>query len=108
MTDFQRRDFLKRATAGLTAVGVMLSPRERALAQFQDEKNRLERIASCSWPIRYIFKSRPRPARAAAPPPRSATPAETAQPQTPPRVVNGAGTTERMKATYGEITMLDF
>ncbi len=108
MTDFQRRDFLKTATAGLTAVGVMLSPRERALAQFQDEKNRLERIASCSWPIRYIFKSRPRPAGAAAPPPRSATPAETAQPQTPPRVVNGGWTTERMKATYGEITMLDF
>ncbi len=108
MTDFQRRDFLKTATAGLTAAGAMLSPRERALAQFQDEKNRLERIASCSWPIRYIFKQRPRPAGAAPPPPRPAAPAEPAPPQTPPRVVNGGWTTERMKATYGEITMLDF
>ena len=106
-----RRDFLKTATAGLTAAGVMLSPRERALAQFQDQKNRLERIASCSWPIRYIFKSRPRPAGATAPPPRPAAPAEPAPspaPPAPPRVVNGGWTTERMKATYGEITMLDF
>jgi sugar phosphate isomerase/epimerase len=103
-----RRDFLKTATAGLTAAGVMLSPRERALAQFQDEKNRLERIASCSWPIRSIFKQRPRAANAAAPPPRPAAPAEAAPAQAPPRVVNGGWTTERMKATYGEITMLDF
>jgi sugar phosphate isomerase/epimerase len=106
-----RRNFLKTAAAGLTAAGAMLSPRERALAQFQDEKNRLERIASCSWPIRYIFKSRPRPAGAT--PPAAARPAASApqgpsQPQTPPRVVNGGWTTERMKATYGEITMLDF
>ena len=105
-----RRNFLKTAAAGLTAAGAMLSPRERALAQFQDEKNRLERIASCSWPIRYIFKSRPRPA-GATPPAAARPPAPAAQgpsqPQTP-RVVNGGWTTERMKATYGEITMLDF
>jgi sugar phosphate isomerase/epimerase len=100
-----RRDFLKTATAGLSAAGIMLSPRERALAQFQDEKNRLERIASCSWPIRHIFKSRPRPANAAPPTP---PPQPAAQPQTAARVVNGGWTTERMKATYGEITMLDF
>ena len=113
-----RRDFLKSATAGLTAAGVMLTPRERALAQFQDEKNRLDRIASCSWPIRYIFKSRarggnpPPPAAAAATPPpqpASATPPPQAAAQAQsPRVVNGGWTTERMKATYGEITMLDF
>jgi sugar phosphate isomerase/epimerase len=103
-----RRDFLKTATAGLTAVGVMLTPRERALAQFQDEKNRLDRIASCSWPIRYIFKSRPRGGNAAppaTPPPQPATATQPAQGQ---RVVNGGWTTERMKSTYGEITMLDF
>jgi sugar phosphate isomerase/epimerase len=110
-----RRDFLKTATAGLSAAGIMLSPRERALAQFRDEKNRLDRIASCSWPIRYIFKSRPRPANAtppAAPPPQPAAPpsqpAAQPQPQAPARVVNGGWTTERMKAQYGEITMLDF
>ena len=110
-----RRDFLKTATAGLTAAGAMLTPRERALAQFQDEKNRLDRIASCSWPIRYIFKSRPRaanatpPAAPATPPsqPSPTAPQAAAQSQTQ-RVVNGGWTTERMKATYGEITMLDF
>jgi len=105
-----RRDFLKTATAGLTAAGVMLTPRERALAQFQDEKNRLDRIASCSWPIRYIFKSRPRGGNAAppaTPPPQPATATQPAQPQGQ-RVVNGGWTTERMKSTYGEITMLDF
>jgi sugar phosphate isomerase/epimerase len=104
-----RRDFLKTATAGLSAAGMMLSPRERALAQFQDDKNRLERIASCSWPIRYIFKNRQRPATAAAPAaPPAASAAAPPQTQTPPRVVNGGWTTEQMKAKYGEITMLDF
>ena len=53
-----RREFFKTATAGLTAAGLMLTPRERALAQAQEEKNRLDRIAACSYPIRYIFKSR--------------------------------------------------
>jgi sugar phosphate isomerase/epimerase len=90
------------------AAGVLHAPRARAPAQFQDEKNRLERIASCSWPIRYIFKSRPRPAGAPAPQPRPAAAPDAAQPQAPPRVVNGGWTTEKMKATYGEITMLDF
>jgi sugar phosphate isomerase/epimerase len=103
-----RRDFLRAAGGGLAAAGAMLSPREVALAQFQDEKNRLERIASCSWPIRYIFRQRPRPANAAPPASRPAAQAAAATPQTPPRVVNGGWTTERMKATYGEITMLDF
>lgn len=106
MSEIQRRDFLKTATAGLTAAGTLLTSRERALAQFQDEKNRLERIASCSWPIRSIFKQRPRAATAAATAARP--PAATANPPNPPRVVNGGWTTERMKATYGEITMLDF
>jgi len=115
-----RRDFLKSAAAGLTAAGAMLTPRERALAQFQDEKNRLDRIASCSWPIRYIFKSRPRGANAGppaarpeptAPPPQATAPPQPAAPaqaQTPPRVVNGGWSTEQMKAKYGELTMLDF
>jgi sugar phosphate isomerase/epimerase len=68
----------------------------------------LERLASCSWPIRYIFKQRPRPANAAPPASRPAPQTPAATPQAPPRVVNGGWTTERMKATYGEITMLDF
>ena len=47
------------------------------------EKEKLDRIASNSWPIRYIFKS------------HSSFLAEKAE-------------TERMKKKYGEITMLDF
>jgi hypothetical protein len=34
-----RRDFLKTATAGLTAAGVMLSPRVGAHPQMQVQKN---------------------------------------------------------------------
>jgi sugar phosphate isomerase/epimerase len=53
-----RREFFKTAGAGLTAASLMMTPRERALAQAQEEKNRLDRIAACSYPIRYIFKNR--------------------------------------------------
>ncbi len=125
MSPLDRRDFLKSAGAGLTAAGVMLTPRERALAQAQAEKNRLDRIAGCSYPIRYIFKSRAgggrgagagavrgaaapaQPAAASQPAAPAAEPA-TAQPQAPPRVTNGGWTTAQMKEKYGEITMLDF
>ncbi len=122
MSPLDRRDFLKSAGAGLTAAGVMLTPREQALAQAQAEKNRLDRIAACSYPIRYIFKSRPNTGRgggagapaqpvAGAGQPATAVAgaaAPTAQPSAPPRVTNGGWTTERMKERYGEITMLDF
>jgi sugar phosphate isomerase/epimerase len=132
MTPLDRRDFLKSAGAGLTAAGVMLTPRERALAQAQAqaqaEKNRLARIAGCSYPIRYIFKSRAgggrgagagagrggatpgQPAAAAGQPaaPAAEPAPPTAQPPAPPRVTNGGWTTAQMKEKYGEITMLDF
>ena len=108
----------------------MLTPRERALAQAQAEKNRLDRIAACSYPIRYIFKNRAGGARGAgggrgagtpaaagagqgvasaagAAPGADAAPAAAQQP-TPPRVTNGGWTTAQMKEKYGEITMLDF
>src|SRR4029453_873447 len=53
-----RREFFKTAAAGLTAATLVMTPREAARAQAQAEKNRLDRIAACSYPIRYIFKSR--------------------------------------------------
>jgi sugar phosphate isomerase/epimerase len=59
-----RRDFFKTAGAGLTAAGVMMTPRERAIAQSLIEKARFERIAGCTWPIRTIFKNRQNPNRA--------------------------------------------
>jgi sugar phosphate isomerase/epimerase len=130
MSPLDRRDFLKSAGAGLTAAGIMLTPRERALAQAEAEKNRLLRIAACSYPIRYIFKNRagggrgagggagrgagaaappaPGPDRAGAPataPAPGATPAAQLPPRSPS---NGGWTTAQMKEKYGEITMLDF
>jgi sugar phosphate isomerase/epimerase len=119
MTPLDRRDFLKSAGAGLTAASVMLTPRELALAQAEAERNRLNRIAACSYPIRSIFKSRPNTGRGAGAgrsgtaPVQPAAPAEPAtpspaQPAAPPRVTNGGWTTAQMKEKYGEITMLDF
>jgi sugar phosphate isomerase/epimerase len=129
MADLHRRDFLKTAGAGLTAAGVMLTPREQALAQAEAEKNRLNRIAACSYPIRYIFKNRAgggrgagagagRGAGAAAQPgpgpDRAGAPGAASQPtppaqQLPPRSpANGGWSPQQMKEKYGEITMLDF
>ena len=77
MTQVDRRTFLR--TAGVA--GAALSP-EQALPYPAGEQEKLDRIASNTWPIRYIFKSRTAFGRN----PRS----------------------EEMKKKYGEITMLDF
>jgi sugar phosphate isomerase/epimerase len=81
MNDVHRRDFLKTAGAGLTAAGLALAPGDRVDAQSWTEKDKLARIASCSWPIRYIFKT---------------------------RGGTGNATAQQLKEKYGEITMLDF
>lgn len=54
-----RRDFFKTTGAGLTLAGAF-APREVEAAAPWTEKEKLARIASCSWPIRSIFKTRPR------------------------------------------------
>ena len=100
------------------------------------EKNRLARIAACSYPIRYIFKSRagggrarsrggagagragqpgawPGSAAGRGADPAAARAGAAGQPapaqQLPPRSpVNGGWSTAQMKEKYGEITMLDF
>ena len=54
-----RRNFLRVAGAGLAVAGAVLTPAEQAAAQFKSEQDRLARIASCTWPIRSIFKTRP-------------------------------------------------
>jgi sugar phosphate isomerase/epimerase len=101
-----RREFFRTAGAGLTAAGVMLSPREQARAQAQAQKERLDRIASCTWPVRFIFKSRPysgagrgAAGRGTAPAPGAAPPVYRGHPGVIP---------QQMKEKYGEITMLDF
>jgi sugar phosphate isomerase/epimerase len=131
-----RREFFKTASAGITAAGLILTPRERAVAQALDEKGRFDRIAACSYPIRYIFKNRAGGGRGAGagagagrgragqpapgpdqPPARGADAAAAApaaaatapaQPQPPRSPVNGGWSVAQMKEKYGEITMLDF
>jgi sugar phosphate isomerase/epimerase len=122
--NMDRRNFFRVASAGLAVAGVTLTPAEQALAQFKTDKDRLARIASCTWPIRSIFKQRPFTGggrggggRAGAGPPAAgaqpAAPAagrgsEAAAPVVQRSPPNGGWTTEQMKAKYGEITMLDF
>ena len=74
-----RRGFLKSAGAGIAATG--LAFQTKAQAAPLTEKQKLDRIASNTWPIRSIFKSR-----------------------------TGFGGTrnQAIKEEYGEITMLDF
>jgi sugar phosphate isomerase/epimerase len=76
-----RRDFLKHTGAGIAAGGMALSP-AAAQPRPPSEKEKLDRIASNTWPIRYIFKSRTGFSRN----PKS----------------------QELKKKYGEITMLDF
>ena len=94
-----RREFLKTAGAGIAAAGAITTG-ESAAAQALAEKARVDRIASCTWPIRQLFKTRP-PAGAPGGAPASAPPA--AIPANRDRT-----TTAEMKQKYGEITMLDF
>jgi sugar phosphate isomerase/epimerase len=113
-----RRGFLKAAGAGASAAGALLaSPEAAAAAQAAQwtEKDKLARIASCSYPIRYIFKMRPNqgrgggPGTAAAPGASSNTaPAAAVPQQANARPANGGWTSAQMKEKYGEITMLDF
>jgi sugar phosphate isomerase/epimerase len=72
-----RRDFFK--TAG--AAGLAFAP-QGAVAAPLTEKEKLAKIASNSWPIRQLFKTR--------------------------AGGGGRGNTAEMKKKYGEITMLDF
>ncbi len=74
-----RRDFFKAAGAA----GLILNAAQQASALPLTEKDKLARIASNTWPMRYLFKSR--------------TSGRRPNPQA-----------DAMKKKYGEITMLDF
>jgi sugar phosphate isomerase/epimerase len=114
-----RRDFFRTAGAGLAAATVMRTPREQALAQNLAQKTRLERIASCTWPVRSLFRTRVtagRGGRGAAGrggpgAAQAGSPGNAAAPPTPIPAIpaNRDQTTgAQMKERYGEITMLDF
>jgi sugar phosphate isomerase/epimerase len=68
------------------------------------EKDKLARIASCSWPIRFIFKNRGGGGRGAA----AAGAGRAGAPPPPTNRGNAGVSSEDMKKKYGEITMLDF
>jgi sugar phosphate isomerase/epimerase len=74
-----RRGFLKSA-AGISG-GLFLAGEGQGIARPLSEKEKLARIASNTWPIRYNFKS---------------------------RMFHNNPKSEEMKKKYGEITMLDF
>ena len=93
-----RREFLRTAGAGIAAAGTMTA-REPAAAQALAEKARFDRIASCTWPIRQLFKTRP---------PVAAAGGAAAAPPVGIPVNRDRTTTAEMKQKYGEITMLDF
>ncbi len=76
-----RRGFLR--AAGAVATGAALIPEVNAAAPRLTEQQKLARIASNTWPVRSLFKSRGSGRRV--------------NPQV-----------EAMKKKYGEITMLDF
>ena len=120
-----RRNFLKTAGAGLTGAGILLGAGRDPSAQVLDEKTALDRIASNSYPLRSLFRSRAggrgggRGGAAAAsaagtgrggPAPGAGPQGPSGQP--PPQQVPGRGmggvTPQQMREKYGEITMLDF
>jgi hypothetical protein len=123
-----RRDFFKAASAGVAAAATVLTPREAAAAQEAANKAALERIASNSYPIRVLFKTRANPAGTgaggrgggggrgnAAADTAAATLAANPNAKGPLAVAEAAAaarasilTPQQMKAKYGEITMLDF
>ncbi len=73
-----RRDFFKTTASAAT----LLAAAESGSAAPLTEKEKLARIASNTWPLRYLFKSR--------------------------MGFGGRAKSEEMKKKYGEITLLDF
>jgi sugar phosphate isomerase/epimerase len=125
-----RRGFLMTAGAGLTVASLMLAPQDEAKAQAEAEKNNLNRIASNTYGVRNLFKTRAQSGRgggAGTGAGRGAVPGNRAAGADDPTMAanpNAAGplavataaaaaranllTPAQQKAKYGEITMLDF
>jgi hypothetical protein len=109
-SDIDRRSFFRTTGAGVTAAGFLFAGRE-APAQELSERHKLDRLVSNSYPVRMLFKTRPRAAgagrggggNAQTPPSPGGAPAS----RVPGRGM-GDLTPEQMRKKYGEITMLDF
>jgi sugar phosphate isomerase/epimerase len=104
--EFDRRSFLKTAGAGLAA-GVAFSGHERgAAAQALNDKGKLDRIATNSYALRQLFRTR---GRSGAGRGGNAGSGETAGGRGAGSGRGEAGlTSAQMKQKYGEITMMDF
>ena len=109
-----RRGFFKSAGSGLAAAGLVLSSREPAAAQALSEKHKLDRIATNSWALRQLFKTRAGGGRGRGTAPGGQAPAAAqggapaGRGGGPARAGTGGRTAAQMKEKYGEITMLDF
>ena len=117
-----RRTFLRSAGAGLASAGTVLTGREQAIAQSVAEKARLDRLATCSYPLRTLFKTRQGGGRGAGGGGRAnaagrgqgqAGAAAGPEGATGGPVVTVPANRDRttaaeMKQRYGEITALDF
>jgi sugar phosphate isomerase/epimerase len=104
-----RREFFKAAGAGLATAGVLMTQRERAVAQGLADRARLERIAGCTWPIRQLFKTRQASGGGGgAAGGRGAVGAPASQGAAAVPATRDRTTAAEMKQKYGEITMLDF
>ncbi len=76
-----RREFFKTVGGGLAAAGGVLAAESHGVARLLTEKDKLARIASNTWPVRSLFKSRSQ---------------------------RGSPEPEAFRKKYGQITMLDF
>ena len=101
-----RRNFFRVAGAGLAVAGAVLTPAEQAAAQFKTEQDRLARIASCTWPIRSIFKSRPGGGRGGGGrgtgPAAAGAPGGSGTPASPGGAAPGAGAPAAAPAAAGQ------
>ena len=57
-TNSNRRGFLQAAGTSLSVAGAVLASGGKAIARPLTEKDKLDRIASNTWPIRSLFKRR--------------------------------------------------
>ena len=118
-----RRHFLWSAGAGLAAAGTVLTGTENAIAQSAAEKARFDRLATCSYPLRSLFRTRQGAGRGAgggrgAPGSNATGRGQGAAAAGPEGATDGPvvtvpadrdrTTAAEMKKRYGEITALDF
>lgn len=105
--EIDRRDFLRSAGAGLAAAGTVMAGGD-ASAQNVAGKARFDRLATCSYPLRSLFKTRQGGGRRGAGARSGAPEGATGGPVVAVPANRDRTTAAEMKQRYGEITALDF